>query len=196
MVGLALFLTKADGTREYKRGRGRKRERCGEQQRRRWFLCLATQKATTKLVHFLINNTRLRNSFENQENLKLCPCGRHEAEETVHLGDSDGFRMNKLLSKWVKHPNERASIERQRLDSRAGWKDSLFVCLLTHVLTMDSTDSPNVFVSSVPPIIPSIKAKHFHPHLLNSVKSSSADSRWFGPQSLKYSKAYNTGVID
>ncbi len=55
--------------RESEREKQRKKWR--EQERGRWFPYLATQKATTKLVHFLINNTRLKKSFENQENLKL-----------------------------------------------------------------------------------------------------------------------------
>lgn len=35
------------------------------------FPVLATQMATTKLVHFLISNTRAQKGFENGENLKL-----------------------------------------------------------------------------------------------------------------------------
>lgn len=42
----------------------KQRKKWREQQRGRWFPYLATEKATTKLVHFLINNTRLKKSFE------------------------------------------------------------------------------------------------------------------------------------
>ena len=57
--------------KERERERRKQRKKWGEQQKGRWFPYLATQKATTKLVHFLINNTRLKKSFENRENLKL-----------------------------------------------------------------------------------------------------------------------------
>lgn len=72
VVGVAFFLTKADEEREWEREKVKKeKKREREQQGGQRFPYLATQKATTKLVHFLINNTRLQKSFENRENLKL-----------------------------------------------------------------------------------------------------------------------------
>lgn len=63
--GLALLLTRADGM-SGEREREKESTRAGGR-----FPYLATQKATTKLVHFLINNIGLKKSFENLENLKL-----------------------------------------------------------------------------------------------------------------------------
>lgn len=54
---------------------------------------MATQKATTKLVPFLINNTRLKKSFENLKNLKLEPYGRHKAHKMEYFRDSDSSRL-------------------------------------------------------------------------------------------------------
>jgi len=71
---------------------------------------LATQKATTKLVHFLINNTRLKKSFENQENLKLKPCGGHKAYKMEFLGDLllpgwINFRANEPNAQMKEYPS-------------------------------------------------------------------------------------------
>lgn len=57
-----------DGVGERERETQRKKWR--EQQRAVNSL-LGNTKGHNKLVHFLINNTRLKKSFENRENLKL-----------------------------------------------------------------------------------------------------------------------------
>lgn len=63
---------------------------------------LATQKATTKLVPFLINNARRKKSFENPENLKLGPYGRYKAHKMEYFRDSDSLRL-------LRHINFRAN---------------------------------------------------------------------------------------
>lgn len=95
MVGQALVPTKADvGGRERARGSERERARERESETNGWGgYDLATQKATTKLVPSLINNTRLQKSFENLENLKLEPYGGHKAYKMEYFRDSDSLRL-------------------------------------------------------------------------------------------------------
>lgn len=94
MVGQALVPTKADvGGRERARGSESERERESETNGWGGGYDLATQKATTKLVPSLINNTRLQKSFENLENLKLEQYGRHKAYKMEYFRDSDSLRL-------------------------------------------------------------------------------------------------------
>lgn len=59
---------KEKGRESYRKAR----EKNGNgREKRQQFLYLATQKATTKLVNFLINSTGLKKSFENRGNFKL-----------------------------------------------------------------------------------------------------------------------------